>query len=164
MLIISAATDKLGQLLMSGTMTYLFANMLLDSKLQGVFSSLLIAPLVAISIGGVFVSRKFGLKRTFLVGTWGSMIMLAVMFVIRPNPEVPAVFLALFLVQKCLASMGNSGIIPMIADCTDYETYRSGRFVHDGNHVLLHRQDHFLLLRHDPGLRADPGGCGKCGD
>ena len=38
-------------------------------------------------------------------------------------------FLALFLVQKCLASMGNSGIIPMIADCTDYETYRSGRFV-----------------------------------
>ena len=32
-------------------------------------------------------------------------------------------------VQKCLASMGNAGIIPMIADCTDYETYRSGRFV-----------------------------------
>lgn len=129
MLIISAATDKLGQLLMSGTMTYLFANMLLNSKLQGVFSSMLIVPLVAISVGGVFVSRKFGLKRTFLVGTWGSMIMLAIMFVIRPNPEVPAVFLGLFLVQKCLASMGNSGIIPMIADCTDYETYRSGRFV-----------------------------------
>ena len=75
MLIISAATDKLGQLLMSGTMTYLFANMLLNSSLQGVFSSILIAPLVAISIGGVFVSRRFGLKRTFLVGTWGSMIM-----------------------------------------------------------------------------------------
>ena len=46
MLIISAATDKLGQLLMSGTMTYLFANMLLNSKLQGVFSSMLIIPLV----------------------------------------------------------------------------------------------------------------------
>ena len=60
MLIISAATDKLGQLLMSGTMTYLFANMLLNSSLQGVFSSILIAPLVAISIGGVFVSRRFG--------------------------------------------------------------------------------------------------------
>ena len=129
MLIISAATDKLGQLLMSGTMTYLFANMLLDSKLQGVFSSLLIAPLVAISIGGVFVSRKFGLKRTFLVGTWGSMIMLAVMLVLRPTPEVPAGVRARVRGHKCLASMGNSGIIPMIADCTDYETYRSGRFV-----------------------------------
>lgn len=129
MLIISAATDKLGQLLMSGTMTYLFANMLLNSKLQGVFSSMLIVPLVIVSISGVFVSRKFGLKRTFLVGTWGSMIMLAIMFVIRPNPEAPAIFLGLFLVQKCLASMGNSGIIPMIADCTDYESYRSGRFV-----------------------------------
>ena len=129
MLIISAATDKLGQLLMSGTMTYLFANMLLDSKLQGVFSSMLIVPLVAISIGGVFVSRRFGLKKTFLVGTWGSMIMLVIMFVVRPDPAAPAIFLGLFLVQKCLASMGNSGIIPMIADCTDYESYRSGRFV-----------------------------------
>lgn len=129
MLIISAATDKLGQLLMSGTMTYLFANILLNSSLQGVFSSLLIVPLVAISIGGVFVSGKFGLKRTFLLGTWGSMIMLAIMFVIRPDPEMPAVFLGLFLVQKCLASMGNAGVIPMIADCTDYESYRSGRFV-----------------------------------
>ncbi len=129
MLIISAATDKLGQLLMSGTMTYLFANMLLNSRLQGVFSSMLIVPLVIVSISGVFVSRKFGLKRTFLVGTWGSMIMLVIMFVVRPNPEAPAIFLGLFLVQKCLASMGNSGIIPMIADCTDYESYRSGRFV-----------------------------------
>ena len=129
MLIISAATDKLGQLLMSGTMTYVFANMLLDSKLQGVFSSILIAPLVAVSIGGVFVSRKFGLKRTFLLGTWSSMIMLAIMFMVKPNPEMPALFLGMFLVQKCCASMGNAGIIPMIADCTDYETYRSGRFV-----------------------------------
>ena len=129
MLIISAATDKLGQRLMSGTMTYLFANMLLNSKLQGVFSSMLIVPLVIVSVSGVFVSRKFGLKRTFLVGTWGSMIMLAIMFVIRPDPKAPAIFLGLFLVQKCLASMGNSGIIPMIADCTDYESYRSGRFV-----------------------------------
>lgn len=129
MLIISAATDKLGQLLMSGTMTYVFANMLLNTKLQGVFSSVLIVPLVAISIGGVFVSGKFGLKRTFLLGTWGSMIMLAVMFVVRPNPSMPVIFLGMLLVQKCLASMGNSGIIPMIADCTDYETYRSGRFV-----------------------------------
>lgn len=129
MLIISAATDKLGQLLMSGTMTYLFANILLNSSLQGVFSSLLIVPLVIVSISGVFVSRRFGLKRTFLLGTWGSMIMLAIMFVVRPNPEMPAVFLGLFLVQKCLASMGNAGVIPMIADCTDYESYRSGRFV-----------------------------------
>lgn len=64
---------------MSGTMTYLFANMLLNSRLQGVFSSILIAPLVAISIGGVFVSRRFGLKSTFLLGTWGTMTMMAIM-------------------------------------------------------------------------------------
>ena len=38
MLIISAATDKLGQLLMSGVSTYIFANLLLNSSLQGTFS------------------------------------------------------------------------------------------------------------------------------
>ncbi|MEG2733320.1 MAG: MFS transporter [Hungatella sp.] len=129
MLIISAATDKLGQLLMSGTMTYVFANILLNTKLQGVFSSILMVPLIVISISGVFISRKFGMKRTFMLGTWGSMAMLVLMFVIRPNPAQPVIFLGMYLMQKCLASMGNSGIIPMIADCTDYESYRSGRFV-----------------------------------
>lgn len=99
---------------MSGTMTYLFANMLLNSRLQGVFSSILIAPLVAISIGGVFVSRRFGLKSTFLLGTWGSMTMLAIMFVVGPDPNVPAVFLGMFLAQKCLASMVCFCIVPIL--------------------------------------------------
>lgn len=129
MLIISAATDKLGQLLMSGITTYLFANLLLNNRLQGVFSSVLVIPLIVISIGGVFVSRGFGLKRTFLIGTWGSMLTLVIMLFVGPDPNTPWIFLSLMLVQKCLASMGNSGIIPMIADCTDYETYRSGMFV-----------------------------------
>ncbi len=129
MLIISAATDKLGQLLQGGVTMYIFANMLLNTDLQGVYSSLLVAPLIGISIGGVFLSRKFGLKRTFLVGTIASMVLLAIMFVIRPDPEVPYVFLTLLIVQKCIFSMGNSAVIPMIADCTDYENVRTGRFI-----------------------------------
>ncbi len=129
MLIISAATDKLGQLLMTGVMTYVFANLLLDVTLQGIFSSVLTIPLIVISVGGVFLARRLGLKKTFMIGTWGSMIALAAMFLVRPNPSAPWIFLTLFLIQKCVASMGSAAVIPMIADCTDYETYRSGRFV-----------------------------------
>ena len=129
MLIISAATDKLGQLLMTGVSTYIFANLLLNSSLQGTFSMVQIIPLIAVSFGGVMIARKMGLKRTFLIGTWGSMIMLAVMFLVRPNPSAPWLFLICYLIQKCVASVGNASIIPMIADCTDYENLRSGRFV-----------------------------------
>jgi len=129
MLITSAAADKLGQLLMTGVTTYLFANLLLDVTLQGVFSSVVVVPLIALSIGGVFIARRLGLKKTFLIGSWGSLIALAIMFILRPDPNTPWIFLGVYLVQKCIAGMGNAAVIPMIADCTDYETYRSGRFV-----------------------------------
>ena len=129
MLVVSAATDKLGQLLQTGTLTYIFANLMLNSKLQGVYSSLLMPPIIAISIGGVFLSRKFGLKKTFLVSTITSMFLLIAMFIIRPNPDAPYIFLFMILLQKCIFSVGNAAVIPMIADCTDYESYRSGRFI-----------------------------------
>lgn len=129
MLIVSAATDKLGQLLQSGTMTYLFANLMLNSKLQGVYSGMLMFPIIAISFCGVFLSRKFGLKRTFLFSTWGSMFVLIAMFLIPPNPAAPYFYLVMMLVQKCVFSMGSAAVIPMIADCTDFETYRSGNFM-----------------------------------
>ena len=114
---------------MTGVSTYIFANLLLNSSLQGTFSMVQIIPLIAVSFGGVMIARKMGLKRTFLIGTWGSMIMLAVMFLVRPNPSAPWLFLICYLIQKCVASVGNASIIPMIADCTDYENLRSGRFV-----------------------------------
>ena len=129
MLIIAAATDKLGALLVTGTTTYIFANVLLNSKLAGVFSSLLMIPLIVVSFLGMMIARKVGLKKTFLIGTWGSMALLAAMFVVRPNPTYPWIFLGLYLVQKLVSSMANAAVIPMIADCCDYENYRSGRFV-----------------------------------
>ncbi len=129
MLIVSAATDKLGTLLQQGTTTYIFANLLLNTKLQGVYSGMLMFPIIAVSLCGVFISRKFGLKRTFLISTWTSLTLLAVMFILRPNPNAPYIFIVLMIVQKCVFSMGSSSVIPMIADCTDYETARSGNFM-----------------------------------
>lgn len=129
MLIIAAATDKLGLLLMNGTMTYVFANLVLDVKLQGIYSSSLVIPIIIMSFIGVGIGSRFGLKKQFLISTWGSMIVLIIMFVLRPNPEAPMIFITLMIVQKCIASIANSAVIPMIADCTDYEKYRSDNFV-----------------------------------
>ena len=39
------------------------------------------------------------------------------------------VFIGCFILGYCTMQVTNSAVIPMIADCADYETYRSGRFI-----------------------------------
>lgn len=129
MLIIAASTDKIGQLLTQGMTTYLFANLLLNSSLQGTFSSIAIIPTVICAFVGVGISRKFGLKRTFVIGSWFNIIILAIMFIVGPNPAMPIIYLALLMVQKAVFSMAGGVVLPMVADCTDYERYRTGKFV-----------------------------------
>lgn len=129
MLIIAAATDKLGTLMQNGLLVYIFANLLLNTKLQGVYTVLSLIPVMLAAFIGVFVSRKLGLKRNFINGTIGSMIMLFVMLLCRPDPGNPWIWIILFIIQNCIVVFANSSVVPMLADCTDYETYRSGKFV-----------------------------------
>ncbi|MGL5433888.1 MAG: MFS transporter [Lachnospiraceae bacterium] len=129
MLIIAASTDKIGQLLTRGMQTYLFANILLKSSLQGTFTSITVIPTMIIAFVGVGISRKFGLKRTFTIGSVLNCIMLTIMFIVGADPAMPIVFLSLFLVQKVVFSMASGVTLPMVADCTDYERYRTGKFV-----------------------------------
>lgn len=128
MLIIAAATDKLGTLLQNGLLIYLFANLLLNSKLQGIYTVLCLIPVMVSAFVGVAIARKVGLKKNFVTGTLGSMILLIVMLVYRPDPSAPWIWLVLYLIQNCIVVLANGSVVPMLADCTDYETYRSGRF------------------------------------
>lgn len=129
MLIVSAATDKLGSMLMSGTLTYIFANILLNSSLQGSFSVMVLAPSIVCSFLGVVLARKVGLKKCFLTTTCISLALLTLMYILKPNPEMPFIFLGLYMMQKCVTYVSMSTLTPLIADCSDYETYRSGRYV-----------------------------------
>lgn len=129
MLIIAAATDKLGSLMVQGVTIYVFANLLLNNKLAGTASSLMMIPMVLVSLFGVGVARKLGLKRAFMIGTWLSLATLIVMYAVGPNPQAPMVFIVLIIIQKCTSGLANNSVIPMLADCADYEYYRSGNFV-----------------------------------
>ncbi len=55
--------------------------------------------------------------------------MLFVLILVRPDPQHPWIWLSLLVVQNCIYCLSNGSVVPMLADCTDYETYRSGRFV-----------------------------------
>lgn len=129
MLIIAAATDKLGSLLQNGLLVYLFANLLLNSKMQGIYTIVCLVPVMAAAFIGVGVARKVGLKKNFVAGTTGSLIMLLILFVYKPDPNVPWIWIVLYIIQNCIVVFANGSVIPMLADCTDYETYRSGKFV-----------------------------------
>ncbi|MGN1307863.1 MAG: MFS transporter [Faecousia sp.] len=129
MLIISAATDKLGLMLSNGLLVYVCSNLLRNSALEGKYTMVSLLPIMAAAFVGVAISRKKGLKRNFVIGTIGSMLMLFVLLVFPPNPEHPWIWLTLLVVQNCIYCLSNGSVVPMLADCTDYETYRSGRFV-----------------------------------
>lgn len=129
MLIIAAATDKLGSLLQNGLLVYLFANLMLNSKLQGIYTVVCLIPVMIFAFIGVGVARKIGLKKNFVAGTTGSLIMLIVLFLYRPNPDAPWIWIILYIIQNCIVVFANGSVVPMVADCTDYETYRSGKFV-----------------------------------
>ncbi|MGN1024940.1 MAG: MFS transporter [Faecousia sp.] len=129
MLIISAATDKLGLMLSNGLLVYVCSNLLMNTALEGKYTMISLVPIMVSAFVGVGISRKKGLKRNFIIGTVGSMLMLFVLILIKPDPAHPWVWLGLLVVQNCIYCLSNGSVVPMLADCTDYETYRSGRFV-----------------------------------
>lgn len=69
MLVVAASTDKLAFQLMNGVMIYVFSNCILNSSLQGIYASIKVWPVLIVSMSGIFLARKFGMKKPFLVGT-----------------------------------------------------------------------------------------------
>lgn len=129
MLVIAASTDKLAMQLMSGVTIYIFSNCMLNNSLQGTYASIKVWPVLIISMSGIYLARKFGLKKPFLAGTWGSMLCLIATFVLGAKPGNYIPFLVIFVLQASMAGITNNILNPMIADCADYEEYRSGKFV-----------------------------------
>lgn len=129
MLIVAASTDKLALSLMNGVTIYIFSNCILNNSLQGTYASIKVWPVLIVSMSGIYLARKFGLKKPFLAATWGSLICLVAMFVMGAKAENYIPFLVIFVIQACMTGITNNILNPMIADCADYEEYRSGKFI-----------------------------------
>jgi Na+/melibiose symporter-like transporter len=138
MLIIAASTDKLALVAVRGALVYFFSNILLNSALQGTYSLWAIIPTVLTTIVGVRLAARGGLKKSFVTFTVLGTIMLVVMLIATPllradvSQGITAgvfILLVLLAVQVAMSSLAGNIVIPMIADCSDYETHRSGRFM-----------------------------------
>lgn len=155
MLIISACTDKFAQFAKtSAAIVVLYGVVAGNYALNGGFQVYTyLAGMIFSIIGlGIFAPR-IGLKKTMIIGGWGGLILniLMALLWIFGDPRTLSLpgyvngygeafsfgnisfftgaLFALTILNTLFNALSSNTVYPMVADCTDYEIYRSGRYV-----------------------------------
>jgi Na+/melibiose symporter-like transporter len=134
-LIVAACIDKLAITATRTGLMYFFANILLDTSMQGRFALATIIPGILIAYFGVQQARKTDTRKAFLTAIWISTVFLVLILATAPVLAKPGfgigviVLLIAICLQQSTLTAATAMINPMIADCSDYETYRSGKFI-----------------------------------
>ena len=148
MLVLSASTDKLGSSAKSSAvMVAMFACIAGSNLLQSNVTGLVTIPSTIVCFLFIsFFATRLGQRTAMLIGSVGGLItngILAALWLfgdpttMTSNPETGALnwgyFLIIYLVFTIITAgfQGISGniVIPMTADCADYEVYRTGKYV-----------------------------------
>ena len=146
MLIVSASTDKLATSAKTSTVTVvLFAVLAGNIKLQGSLTGLVSIPTVFLCIFAIStLATKLGMRKAMLIGSIGGIVanaLLALLWMFGDPTTMSNAegglnwgFFTIAYVLLSIAFGGFQGIsgnivIPMTADCADYEVYRTKRYV-----------------------------------
>lgn len=148
MLVLAASTDKLGSSMRSGAAAIVLYGVVAGNiALQGgftLYSSIGSVVFLILGVGGF--ATRFGQRKAMIVSSMGAIIgnaLLAALWLFGdpttlgfPGIEgyVGLSFFTVALVALSIVTTGLQGVaggivIPMTADCADYETYRTGRYV-----------------------------------
>ncbi len=142
MLIVSASTDKLANSTKSNAVTtvIIFGILIANYSLSGTLGLISVIPTILLTIVGIQYARRLGIKKAYVAATWIS-IFLSVGFLfylwaidlttisLSPINLQTVGFLLFYILLGGAVAIGGNIVIPMIADCSDYETYRSGQYV-----------------------------------
>jgi Na+/melibiose symporter-like transporter len=141
-LIFAVTVDKLAFSLLrhSVVMVMLFGILIGDYALSGTVSMITIVPTLLITFWAVAKARKTGMKKAFLFSTWialGSFVALIAMFTLIDASSISMsnlgittiLFLVLYTMAIGFGGVPSTLVNPMIADVSDYETDKSGRYV-----------------------------------
>lgn len=148
MLVISASSDKLASTAKTSAVSAaMFACIAGSTLLQGKMSAITTIPVcIATFLSISMVATKVGQRKAMLIGSWGGIFSNALMIALwllgdpttmTSNPATGAIQWGFFSICYVLltiitgAFQGISGniVIPMTADCADYEVYRTGKYV-----------------------------------
>jgi Na+/melibiose symporter-like transporter len=141
-LIFAVTVDKLAFSLLrhSVVMVMLFGILIGDYALSGTVSMITIVPTLLITFWAVAKARKTGMKKAFLFSTWialGAFVALIAMFTLIDGSSISMsnmgiatiLFLVLYTMAMGFGGVPSTLVNPMIADVSDYETDKSGRYV-----------------------------------
>ena len=147
MLVVAAGTDKLATQIKANAVmnVVLFGLIMGDFAVSGTVQGMISIPtmvLMVFAIGGL--ATRLGQKAAMLIGSWGGIIINALLIALWVLGD-PSTFsdgngtmqmsfftIAYIVLQVALGGFnGLSGniVIPMTADCADYETYRTGKYL-----------------------------------
>lgn len=142
MLSLSASFDKLATSIASySVVTVMLYGILLGNyALSGQIGLITLIPSLAITVLAVGIARKTGLKRAYVVSAWVGMLsflaLIALFLIVEPSAVslqsigLPTIlFLLLLAIANGFSRIPTTLVVPMIADVSDYETHKSGRFV-----------------------------------
>lgn len=148
MLVLAASTDKLGMAAKTSTVTLImYAIVAGNYALSGGFQIYTtIGNVLFIILGLGIIATKFGQRKAMVVSSWialiGNVLMMFLWIFGDPTTlNLPGYegftgfsffTIALFVltvVTGGFQQVSSNIVIPMTADCADYETYRSGRYV-----------------------------------
>jgi Na+/melibiose symporter-like transporter len=142
MLTIAAASNKFAAFVYgnSAVIVMLYGIMMNNYPLSGIIGVIVGIPTLLIIYCGITYAKRVGQKRAMIDATWGCIIaqlllMLLMIFgdltkvSLRHFNLITLAFLAVYTVLNGLKSITNNMVVPMIADCTDYEYTLSGHFM-----------------------------------
>lgn len=144
MLTIAACTDRFAATVYGhatvGVMLY--GILMKDYAIAGLIGVVTALPTLFVVTFGIKVAQWFGQKKALVYFTIGAIILQIPMIFVLLSKEVGTIhfsiygmntitwmFLIIYVLLNGCKSITNNMVTPMIADCTDYEVYRSGKYV-----------------------------------
>ena len=118
----------------------LFGIMMGNYAMAGQIGLVTILPNLVIVTLGVSVAQRIGQKHTYTFFMYAAIFFQVIMTVFLIFADLTVIsfsnlcgttigFMAIYIFLNGSKSVSNSIVVPMIADCSDYEVYRSGLYV-----------------------------------
>ena len=148
MLVLAASTDKLGATAKTAAVTTIMFGVVAGNyALSGTFTLYTaIGNIIFIFLGLGYIATKFGQRRAMVTSSWlalfGNIALIALWMLGDPRTlNLPGnkgfvgfsfftvALLVLTIFTGGFQNVAGSIVIPMTADCADFETYRTGKYV-----------------------------------
>lgn len=149
MLVVSASTDKLALITQSNATVgvLIYAIICGNYALNGVVAGYATIPtFLFLLFGAGYIATRLGQRKAMLFGTIGGLAscILSVLLFYAGDPTTlsfpgmegfqgwtffTVIYMVLWFCMKGFTGISGNIVIPMTADCADYEVYRSGRYV-----------------------------------